>query len=170
MHVALDVGYHNHGAFAACVGFHDWTDAEPALTVTEQIPQVEEYIPGQFYQRELPCLLAVLKKLDETPETVVVDGQVHLDDDEKPGLGMHLYEALNRHVPVIGVAKSSFQELTRASEVYRGESERPLFVTAAGMSYRDAADRIEQMHGEYRIPTLLRLVDQMSKAERNEPG
>jgi deoxyribonuclease V len=170
MHVALDVGYHDQGALAACVGFHNWSDAEPALTVTEQIAQVEDYIPGQFYQRELPCLLAVLKKLDEQPETIVIDSQVHLDDVEKPGLGMYLFEALSRKVPVIGVAKSNFRGLTRAIEIYRGKSGRPLFVTAAGMSYRDAADRIRQMHGEYRIPTLLKLADQMSKEERNEPG
>lgn len=170
MHVALDVGYPNRGALAACVGFLDWTDAEPDLTLTAQIPEVEEYVPGQFYQRELPCLLAVLKKLEDTPDTIVIDGQVHLDDAEKPGLGMHLFEALNREVPVIGVAKSSFRGLTRAIEVYRGGSERPLFVTAAGMSDRDAADRIQQMRGEFRIPTLLKKVDQMSRGQANEPG
>jgi deoxyribonuclease V len=170
MHVALDVGYHNQGALAACVGFLNWTDAEATLNVTEQIPQVEEYVPGQFYQRELPCLLAVLKKLDDTPETIIIDGQVHLDDTAKPGLGMYLFKALNQQVPVIGVAKSSFRGLTKAIEVYRGESERPLFVTAAGMSYRDAADRIQQMHGDYRLPTLLKLVDQLSKEQEDEPG
>jgi deoxyribonuclease V len=170
MRVALDVGYHDQSALAAGVGFLDWTDAEAALTVTERIPQVAEYVPGQFYQRELPCLLAVLKKLNETPETIVIDGHVHLDDAEKPGLGMYLFEALNRQTAVIGVAKSSFRGLTKAIEVYRGESDRPLFVTAAGMPYRDAADRIRQMHGEYRMPTLLKLADQLSKEKRNEPA
>lgn len=170
MHVALDVGYHDRGALAACVEFLDWTDADPVLTVTERISEVEDYLPGQFYQRELPCLLAILEKLDQTPETMIIDGNVHLDGADKPGLGTYLFVALNRQIPVIGVAKSGFHGLTTAVEVYRGESQLPLYVTAAGMSYADAADRIRQMHGEYRIPTLLKLVDQLSREQANEPG
>src|SRR5262249_3377341 len=118
------------------------------------------YLPGQFYRRELPCLLAVLApRLDEV-RIVLVDGYVWLRDEHSPGLGAHLYEALGRRVAVIGVAKSCFQSAGVAKAVLRGGSKRPLFVTAAGLDLITAATCVRRMHGGYRIPTLLRRVDQ----------
>ena len=164
VHICLDVGYFADGAIAACVAFEDWGDAEAIGTETVYIDEVHDYIPGRFYQRELPCLLAVLDKLDYSPTTIVVDGHVRLDASGTPGLGLHLYDKLNQRTPVIGVAKSSFRGLTDAATILRGDSDRPLFITAAGLSDCDAASLIKNMHGSHRIPTLLRLVDQLSRS------
>jgi deoxyribonuclease V len=38
-----------------------------------------------------------------------------------------------------------------------------LYVTAMGISSEEAKSLIETMHGQYRIPTMLKLVDQLSK-------
>jgi deoxyribonuclease V len=91
----------------------------------------------------------------------VIDGYVWLGED-RPGLGAHLYEALDRCVPIIGVAKTRFR-CAASAEVYRGGSRRSLFVSAAGLGAHLAAGCIERMHGPYRLPTLLRRVDQLCR-------
>lgn len=163
MIVCLDVGYEGEKALAAAVAFQDWTDSTPAQSVTTRLSSVAEYVPGRFYERELPCLLAVLEKLSGEPSAILVDGHVTLDDSGRPGLGWHLYEALDQACPVIGVAKSVFAGLAKVARVCRGESERPLYITAAGMTQQEAAQCVMKMHGEYRIPTMLKLVDQLSR-------
>jgi deoxyribonuclease V len=70
-------------------------------------------------------------------------------------------------IPVIGVAKTYFQG-SRAVSVRRPGSDRPLFVTAVGVDLTAAAQQIASMHGPYRIPTLLRRVDQLARG-RYEP-
>jgi deoxyribonuclease V len=159
MIACVDVDYRADHAVAACVLFRDWLDAAAADEWTQRIAPVAPYQPGQFYRRELPCLLAVLAPRFAEMQTVVVDGYVWLRDERSPGLGAHLYEALGRKVSVIGVAKSCFQSAGAAKPVLRGGSKRPLFVTAAGLDLLTAAACVRRMHGDYRIPTLLRRVD-----------
>ena len=50
-----------------------------------------------------------------------------------------------------------------AEAVLRGGSERPLWVTAAGMDPREACARVREMHGAHRIPTLLKRVDALCR-------
>ena len=166
MLACVDVDYRDHEAVAACVLFRAWTDAAGAAEEVEHIAQVEPYQPGQFYRRELPCLLAVLARVPAPPEAVVVDGYVWLADEAAPGLGGHLYAALGRTVPVIGVAKTRFAGATLARPVVRGTSRRPLWVTAAGIDPDDAARHVTDMHGPFRIPTLLKRVDQLCRGAR----
>jgi deoxyribonuclease V len=160
----VDVDYRGNDAVAACVLFRDWTDAVSADRLVEKIQGVAEYTPGQFYRRELPCLLAVLNRVTEPLDLVVVDGYVWLADESHPGLGAHLYEALGRRVPVVGVAKTRFASARLAVAVVRGENaSRPLYVTATGISVDAAARHVESMYGAYRIPTLLREVDRLCR-------
>jgi deoxyribonuclease V len=163
MLACVDVGYNDSAAQAACVTFEGWEDANPSGEYTLDIDQVEPYVPGQFYRRELPCLFAVLGQLPERPAVIVVDGYVWLDDTDRKGLGHHLYDALQQSVPVIGVAKTQFAGATQAVEIYRGSSARPLFVTAVGIEPDAAAEHIRRMHGNSRIPTLLKRVDTLSR-------
>ena len=163
MIACLDVQYHATGATVACVTFQAWAQAQPSQEFTVAIAQVEPYESGQFYKRELPCLLAALEKLAHTPSTIVIDGYVWLGDETHAGLGAHLYAALGRSVPVIGVAKTRFAGATAAREVYRGASQTPLFVTAAGLPSDLAAQHIAAMHGAFRLPTLLKRVDQLCR-------
>jgi deoxyribonuclease V len=162
----VDVSYHNNEAVAACVLFRSWTDESSAYEIVERIGQIEEYQPGEFYRRELPCLLAVLHKVREPLEAVIVDGFVWLGDENSPGLGAWLYDHLRRITAVIGVAKSRFAGAVLAVPVLRGHSRRPLYVTAAGMDVLEAARHIQEMHGKFRIPTLLKQADQLSRRER----
>jgi deoxyribonuclease V len=164
MLACLDVNYHETIGVAAAVTFRDWSDASAVDEKVLQLSDIQPYQPGQFFRRELPCLLAVLKTLPPV-EIVIVDGYVWLDRASKPGLGGHLYHALKERVAVVGVAKSRFHGADAASEVTRGESRRPLFVTAAGMQAELAAEFVRSMHGKYRIPTLLARADYLCRHE-----
>ena len=163
MFVCVDVDYREVGAVAACVCFEAWGDAVPAAETVVQIGVVEPYVPGMFYRRELPCILAVLKSLTEVPRVIVIDGYAWLGR-QQPGLGAHLYEALGGQVVVIGVAKTRFLRAEPVEMVLRGRSRSPLYVTAAGLDVAEAASHIRAMHGPHRIPTLLKRVDQLSRA------
>lgn len=162
----VDVDYRTDDAAAACVLAAGWGDDAPAGEVVERVVGVAPYEPGQFYKRELPCLLAVLARARESSpfDLVVIDGYVWLGDESRPGLGARLYEALGETVPVVGVAKTRFLSATLAVPVSRGEeSTRPLFVTAVGVDVAEAAERVRGMHGPYRVPTLLRRADALGR-------
>jgi deoxyribonuclease V len=163
MLACVDVDYRDDSALAACVLFRDWGDEHSAAELVRTIREVAAYVPGQFYKRELPCLLAVLADVPEPLEAVVIDGYVWLKDVRTPGLGGHLFEALKRTIPVIGVAKTRFFGADAARPVKRGESDRPLYVTAAGLAVEEAARLVQGMHGAYRLPTLLRRVDTLCR-------
>jgi deoxyribonuclease V len=62
------------------------------------------------------------------------------------------------------VAKTSFGDASWCIPVVRGESQRPLFVSAVGMDAEEAAEGVHAMHGRHRIPTLLQLVDREARA------
>ncbi len=162
MKACIDVDYREDHAIAACLLFAEWSDAAPSAELTARIEPVEPYVPGQFFRRELPCILAVLSHVQIPLDVILVDGYVWLDDAQKPGLGAHLFVALNQQIPVIGVAKKPFRDAT-AHEVIRVNSTKPLFVTAAGISVEEAALAVTQMHGPHRIPTLLKRVDQLCR-------
>ena len=158
--ICIDVDYRDDHAIAAGVLFRDWAEETPAREIVERIDGVEPYIPGQFFRRELPCLLALLARVGEPIDLVVIDGYVWLADEAHPGLGGHLYEALGRTTPVVGVAKTCFRSATLAVAVKRGaEATRALFVTAAGVGVEEAARHVGAMHGSHRVPTLLKRVD-----------
>jgi deoxyribonuclease V len=161
MIACVDVDYRDDSAQAACVLLSSWADADAAGEHVETITSVKPYQPGQFYLRELPCLRAVLAKVPDTVDVVVIDGYVWLGE-ARPGLGARLYEALDRVVPVVGVAKTRFAG-AGGIPVLRGDSRKPLIVTAAGMAPEMAARHVEAMHGPFRIPTLLRRVDQLCR-------
>jgi deoxyribonuclease V len=160
--VAVDVHYPPFGgARAAAVVAADATFCHLLADRTGQVAQVPPYQPGQFYLRELPPLHAVLDGLDSI-NLLIVDGYADLDPGGRPGLGVQAHAEFG--VPVIGVAKTLFRTATHAVSVVRGESAaRPLYVTAAGMSCHEAADRVRHMAGRYRLPDALRRADALAR-------
>jgi deoxyribonuclease V len=165
MLACVDVDYRGSEgpAVASCVVCEDWDSSESREEHVAFISGVAPYAPGQFYQRELPCILQVLAKVQAPLDAVLVDGHVWLDDRGSPGLGAHLYRALEEQVPVIGIAKSPFDSSRGQERVLRAESRRPLFVSAAGMDLDVAAENVRRMHGAHRIPTLLARADQLCR-------
>ena len=159
MKVAIDVYYDSSKAKAVGVIFDEWGAKEPHEIITALIDYVEDYESGNFYKRELPCILKLLETVDmDSINTIVIDGYVYLGDITKAGLGMHLYNSLAGKMPIIGVAKTYFHE-NSAVEVFRGTSKKPLYITSVGMETSEAAMYIRNMHGDFRMPKLLKLLD-----------
>jgi len=123
------------------------------------------YVSGEFYKRELPCLLEALKGLSDI-ELIVVDGYVWLDEPTHKGLGLYLYNALEKKVPIIGVAKAKFGDTPKECELLRGESSKPLYITSINFSLEKAKEAIALMHGKYRFPTLLKEVDSLAREKK----
>lgn len=168
MLLCLDVHYRDPSAVAAGVLFARWSDGAPARTLLAHVASVAPYVPGSFFARELPCLMAVVTQAQALGalSAVLVDAHVWLDASGRPGLGAHLYKALGETTPVVGIAKTAFDPGAGgavAIEVLRGASAAPLYVTAAGMSADDAAARVKSMHGPYRLPTLVKLADTLCR-------
>ena len=159
MHLIIDVHYTDSTATVAGVCVNDINAASPERIVTSQISDIAPYESGQFYKRELPCILQLVKEHQLAPAMIIVDGYVHFGSETQPGLGMHLYNEFHAAVPVIGVAKNKFKSMSNAFAVLRGESKKPLYVTSVGVSLPAAQAIITNMHGRYRLPTLLKLAD-----------
>ncbi len=117
--------------------------------------------------------MTVLRLLPELPTLVFVDGYVWLPPTGCPGLGAHLYEALGRSTPVIGIAKSLFagaESCALVIPVHRGMSKRPLHVTAAGIKVESTVQRLREMARKHRIPELARMADQLARGRSVTPS
>jgi deoxyribonuclease V len=165
MILAFDTYYYGGKAKTVCLEFTEWNQSDNFKIHTEIIENVEEYIPGEFYRRELPCIMSLLNQFDlKNIKYIVVDGFVYLDDEKKYGLGGYLYEKLNKEIPIIGVAKTNFASIEKEKRtLLRGDSKKPLFVTAIGIELDDAFRKVESMAGEFRMPTLLKEMDRLTK-------
>lgn len=165
MFLAVDVQYddENQTAQAAGITFDSWDSKDITSEIVAHIPHVEPYVPGMFYRRELPCIQAVLAKLPRIPDTIIVDGYVDMSPvPPHPGLGRYVYNIVNGRARVVGVAKTRFVTAV-AAEVLRGQSLKPLYVTAAGTPLQWAVDGVQSMHGEHRFPELLKRVDHLAR-------
>jgi deoxyribonuclease V len=160
----LDAAYSESAAGAACVIATDPRAPTPTRQVTIRQGAPIPYEPGSFYKRELPLLLAVLRKAAQIPELVVIDGYAWLDANGSPGLGAHLHEALGKSHTIIGVGKTAYRGAeTWCAQVCRGTTARPLFVTTIGMTSKAAAALVRGLHGDHRIPTLIRRTDSLAR-------
>lgn len=163
MILAIDVQYTDNQGFIAAISFDTWDASEPNEKYETILTGIAEYNPGQFYKRELPCILQLLDEHDLNPEIIIIDGYVTLNKENHPGLGMHLYNARNGASKIIGVAKRSYAGIDEQSKILRGNSKNPLFITSAGIDLEEAKNNISKMHGNNRIPILLKLVDRLCR-------
>ena len=160
----VDVDYRVDVAVAAGLWFCGSSAGAADRQEVAVIDGVAPYQPGEFYRRELPCLLKVLAK-GPPAEVILIDGYVWLNDG-KPGLGAHLYNAIGNRSAVVGVAKTHFAGASAAIPIRRGSSQVALFITAVGIDVQVAAEQFAKMHGEHRIPTLLKQVDRLARSYR----
>lgn len=123
------------------------------------------YIPGEFYKRELPPILDLLRKISLNGiEYIIIDGYILLKDNDgniKDGLGMHLSKALNgKHPPIIGVAKSNY---CRTKEISYCKLSH-LFIQGYPISNNIAGNIIKSMSwGVGNLPTILQTLDKETK-------
>ncbi len=164
MMLAIDVHYSDNNAYIAGVLFNDWADDKEVAVYKTHLGGIQDYQSGAFYKRELPCILKLLDEHNLSPDTIVIDGYVYLDGVKEPGLGKHLFDALNGEVNVIGVAKNPFRAITAKHEIVRGKSKKPLYITSIGMELDKAQFCILAMHGNFRIPKLIKKADTECRA------
>jgi deoxyribonuclease V len=159
--VAVDVHYLDEAeSRAAMVAARDQRFSVITFSQTAIVTASAPYQPGEFYLRELPPLRAVIPVSGELA-LILVDGYVDLDPSGRPGLGARVFAEFG--VPVIGVAKTAFRTATHAAKVFRGQSSRPLYVTAAGMTVADAAHLVSDMAGQFRVPDALKRADRLAR-------
>lgn len=164
MIVVIDVFYKlQNKAKAVAILFDDWESQEIKKVYTIDIEHVADYVSGEFYKRELPCILQLLEHVEENYSYIVVDGYVYLGAEKKAGLGQHLWNSLSAKKPIIGVAKNYFKDTPKECFVLRGRSEKPLYVTAIGLPLQSAVESIIKMYGEHRMPYMLKAVDLQSR-------
>lgn len=156
MIVTTDVSYDPPYAYAAAVVFEDWSSSGPVRVYKARSEIESHYISGELFLRELPALKAVLQKVTQQISVIIIDGYVQFAI-ERPALGWYLFHELGSKIPVIGVAKSRFASAENGTAVRRGGSDKPLYVTAIGLPEDEAAEKVKEMHGEFRIPTMIKL-------------
>lgn len=158
----FDVYYNQDYAKACCIVFEIEPAEKTLSTYCQIIEHVSDYIPGEFYRRELPCILKVYEKIEEDIDLIIIDGFVMLGNGKK-GLGAYLFESLDKKLPVIGVAKTYFRGCEDYMTIYRGKSSKPLYISSIGIDLGCSAEFIRNLSGMYRIPDILKKVDQLTR-------
>lgn len=155
-----------------------------ALKVMDQAmafaPADFPYVPGLLSFREIPAILAAMKKLTFMPNLLMVDGQ-GIAHPRRMGIAAHLGVLMD--LPSIGVAKSrltgSYEEPgprkgdqsqlmageERIGSVLRSkENTNPLFISPGHRVDMDTAVMLTlQCLTRYRLPEPTRLADKLSK-------
>jgi deoxyribonuclease V len=162
---AFDTYYYKDYANTICLAFENWDSEAETEIFRGKTTITSDYESGAFYKRELPCILSLLEKIIlNEGDIIIVDGYVTLNNDGKIGLGGYLYDTLEQKFPVVGIAKNEFNiSDSQRRAVCRGESKTPIFLTAKGIDVDLVKTKVENMHGNFRIPTLLKKLDQLTR-------
>jgi len=165
MSMKLAVSVHSlaDATLAAAVAFDEWDAPEASRTFTSRVAHADEPARGKPDLGELPSLVQLLREHTLEPDIIVIDGPVHLDAAEKPGLGRALFDALGGRTAIIGVSTKSMPGMPAQFELFREEEARPLIVTCVGIDLGAAKVRIRTMHGKRRVPTLLKLAARIAR-------
>lgn len=179
MILAVDIYYPTETDYtAAGVLFEDFSSREEIETIKITRKGIlKPYIPGKFKERELPCILRLLKEIDlERLDTIIIDGYANLVDEhglplETLGKTLHTYlKTEGWNICIIGVAKTKFKDsaMSNCKAIYRGkEAQTPLYISSIGdnISNSEIAEKIKNMYGLYRLPNMIRLADRISKGK-----
>ena len=165
MKLVMDFHIEADTARVAAVAFDDWAAFEGTKTHALRIEHVEKPAKGELDLRALPWLVQLLDAQRLQPELIVIDGFVHLDAQETPGLGRRLHDTLGGRSAVIGISKSLFKGSDTPDQfcVFREDETPPLVVTCAGIDLGAAKARVRMMHGKKRVPTLMKLAARIAK-------
>ncbi len=158
----FDVYYYENYAKSCCIVFVSSSEEEIICEYCRTVEPINDYVSGEFYKRELPCILSVYNLIKMDIDIIIIDGFVTLNNGKK-GLGAYLYDSLNKQTPVIGVAKTLFSGCESYSEVYRGISKKPLYVSSIGIDLEFSANLIKNLKGKNRTPDVLKRIDHLTR-------
>lgn len=162
MIVVIDVDYGEKEAYVAGVFAEEVHSAESCGFLRLKVKNYGDYESGQFYKRELPCVKAILEKVNpRILDFIIVDGYADFGT-ERVSLGQAVYGAYG--IPTIGIAKKACQYCVLLdTEVFRGSSRSPLFVTSYGITQEEAKSIVREMSGKNRLPYLVKLADSYAR-------
>ncbi len=140
------------------------------------------YVPGLFSFRELPCIRAVLDRLDQPPQLVVCDGQ-GVAHPRRLGLASHL--GVEMGLPTIGCAKSRLVGEHQSPAKHRGaraplidegetigavlrtqDGVRPVYVSVGHLvSLETACAWVLRLSPRHRLPETTRTADHAVRLE-----
>lgn len=178
MIISFDSYYYDGYSYTVGGVFEKWDDKKPSYYITSKRECIDsEYIPGELYKRELPCIMQCLEIVDiNTIDTIIVDGFVWLSNngyEMTKGLGKHLQTEIekvyNKNIMVVGIAKNKYHTtIPNCIEIKRGKSKKPLWITCSVVYYTEQyAKLIEGMSGENRIPDIIKMVDMKTRTINN---
>ncbi len=169
IYLIIDVHYqnntHTQSEYATVAGIR-FQGIEHNHILSKHSVQIDNIVPyqsGQFYKREMPCILALLAEITEPYDVIIIDGYVYLDGIETKGLGKHLYDNLTIVKPIIGIAKNKFHTIKEDYAVYRGTSKHPLYVTSIGIDKQQAMTIVTNLEGQNKLPNIVKMVDHLSR-------
>jgi len=162
---AVDVHYNDNGtANVSSLEFEEWNASDYKYASTKIVENIKPYESGQFYKRELPCIISILGEFNlDLVEYIIIDGYVWLGTVDKPGLGTYLYHAFNQKIPIIGVAKSKYDHTPQDEDFAIEFAYNTASLEGNTITLEEAKNFIQKMHGDNRIPTLLKKVDQIAR-------
>lgn len=168
MILIIDGDYNDekHTAHMAGVLINNAEDEEIAGFITANVESIEDYESGSFYKRELKGIEALVNKLNtDAIDMIIVDGFANFNNDKHKSLGEHVYSEYG--IPVIGVAKQNtiFCKVSD-TEVFRGSSKNPLYITVSGGNQNAAKRFIQSMYGNHRIPYAIKLADILARKNK----
>jgi deoxyribonuclease V len=156
--IAIDAYYKDNICHVVGGIFNKWVDEHASKFIYADVKIGSEYIPGEFYKRELPGIVELLKQIDLNEfDTIIIDGYVYLKElgyisarnefvsgPIKRGLGCHLRMALAKHylerkakkrLNIVGIAKTLYGDDSEYGICYRGESKKPLYITSFNLYF-----------------------------------
>lgn len=166
--LGVDVSYRGNLAHAACVLYSDGKILETSGATTEiEFP----YVPGLLAFREVPALLAAMKRIERVPDVILVDGH-GLAHPRRIGLACHI--GIITGLPTIGVAKSHlFGEvigvpgwIVSKQQVIGAvvQTTKPLFISVGHkILLHECIEVCMSLVRNSHIPEPLRLADNLSK-------
>ncbi len=179
----VDVGFEEGGKRTrAAVAVLEFPSLEPfaqaAATHRTRFP----YVPGLLSFREIPAIVAALKKLKQLPQLILCDGQGYAHP-RRFGLACHL--GVLTEIPTIGVAKSRLigtygrvpQSKGRWTHLMDGDEiigavlrtrkgVKPVFVSIGHrVSLDTAVELVMQCVTRYRLPETTRAADRLASTE-----
>ena len=179
----VDLGFEdNYKISKAAVAVFSYPELELVEQAIARVPTAFPYVPGYLSFREIPAILAVLPKINQTPDLIMCDGQ-GLAHPRRFGLACHLGVLLD--LPTIGVAKSrligkheeiplekgNWKPLIDKDEtigvVLRSRTKvKPIYVSIGHkISLPTAIDYVMGCLTKYRLPETTRRADKLASSK-----
>lgn len=166
--LVVDVAYDDDNNLAYIVGAASSNNERDIKIFTMEMENIEPYVSGEFYKREMPCIEKLIDKHNLEPDILIVDAFCQFK--ERDCLG-GIFHSKHNHIKVIGVAKNAHRDMPDNCELIRGlRSSKPLYVTSSGISIDDAKMIIRNLKGDARMPFLLKMVDSLTKKKTPSEG